>query len=129
MGTTKEWRSVAVILIPLAFLLAFAAVAHVPGLPGISQLFAAQEPSKPQPYTRSTIEKSMDGKISLLEADGTITVRLSTGRPEIVYARDATKIYRNGKKAKFRDLRAGDAVSITYILGSRNAVGIRATGP
>lgn len=70
----------------------------------------------------------IEGTITTVELDGTIVVATAPGSAVIMYARDSTKISRNGKPAQIKDLRVGDKLWARYVPESRSAVEVRATG-
>ena len=70
----------------------------------------------------------IEGTITTVELDGTIVVATTPGFAVIMYAREGTKISRNGKPAQIKDLRVGDKLWARYVPESRSAVEVRATG-
>lgn len=67
-----------------------------------------------------------EGAITLVEPDGTLTVRASDGTNMLVYSRNITTIYSGDKTARITDLKPGEKVIIRYIPSSRTAIEIRA---
>ena len=59
----------------------------------------------------STIIK---GSISVVEADGTVAIGSESGQAVVVYVREDTQIFRDGKPAGLKDLKKGDKVTARY---------------
>ena len=76
----------------------------------------------------SSADRSVEGALAYTEVDGTVVIKPENGAALIVYAGEATKIYRNGSPAKLADLQRGDKVIAAYG-PDRSAIEIRATGP
>jgi hypothetical protein len=73
-------------------------------------------------------DRTVEGTLTYTEVDGTVVIKPENGSALVVYAAEATKIYRNGSPAKFADLQRGDKVMAAFG-PDRNAIEIRATGP
>ena len=91
-----------------------------------SPAVAGQRPDTAAKVTST--DRTVEGTLSYTEVDGTVVIKPENSAALIVYAGDATKIYRNGSPAKLADLQRGDKVTAAYA-PDRSAIEIRATGP
>jgi len=70
---------------------------------------------------------TVEGTLTYTEVDGTVVIKPQDSGALIVYAGDATRIYRNGRPAGLADLQRGDRIRATYA-PDRSAIEIRAEG-
>ena len=71
---------------------------------------------------------AIEGTISVIEVDGTVAIGADSGQAVVVYVRDDTRIFRDGKPAQLKDLQKGDRVTAKYA-SDRSLIEIRANPP
>jgi hypothetical protein len=75
---------------------------------------------------------TLEGEITKVDTDGTITVLQENGRAVFIETEADTRINRNGKAAKADELKVGDVTWVRYkpdfLPDFRKAIEIRATG-
>ena len=74
--------------------------------------------------------ESVEGVLSIKEGHGDFLVRQSDGKAQrfsVGLGQDA-KITRNGKQARYNDLRVSDSIQVQYESSTRKVVAIHASG-
>jgi len=71
---------------------------------------------------------TIEGTISVIEVDGSVAIGTDNGQAVVVYARDDTRIFRDGKPVQLKDLQKGDRVKAQYA-PDRSLIEIRASHP
>ncbi len=77
---------------------------------------------------RAAETTAIEGTISVIEVDGTVAIGADNGQAVVVYVRDDTRIFRDGKPARLKDLQKGDRVQAKYA-PDRSLIEIRASHP
>ena len=86
---------------------------------------AAEKTSQSQSGNYETIE----GVLSIKEGHGDFLVRLSDGRAQRFSMRgDAAEITRNGKQARYMDLKRSDSIQVKFDATNREVIAIHAGG-
>jgi len=77
---------------------------------------------------RAAESATIEGTITVTEVDGTVAIVPDSGQGIVVYVRDNTRIFRDGKPAQLKDLQKGDRVKAQYA-PDRSLIEIRASNP
>jgi len=85
----------------------------------------AEKTSQPQSGNYETIE----GVLSIKEGHGDFLVRLSDGSAQRFSVRgNAAEITRNGKTARYNELKVSDSIQVKYQASNRRVIAIQASG-
>jgi len=85
--------------------------------------FASGSADKTNPY------ETVDGVLAVKEGHGEFLVRLSDGSAQRFMVRgNAADITRNGKPARYSELKVSDSIQVKYKASNRKVVEISATG-
>ncbi|TAL16329.1 hypothetical protein EPN96_09355 [bacterium] len=86
----------------------------------------AQDP-KAAPPTEKYKTTVLSGAVSLIEADGTLVIIDASRKTTLLYVKKETALTKDGKPAKFSDIKIGDLVNAKYA-GANVAIEIRIGG-
>jgi len=85
----------------------------------------AEKTSQPQSDSYETVE----GVLSIKEGHGDFLVRLSDGSAQRFGVRgNAAEITRNGKAARYNELKVSDSIQVKYQASNREVIAIQASG-
>ena len=86
---------------------------------------SAEKATQPQSSNYETVE----GVLSIKEGHGDFLVRLSDGSARRFSVRgDAPEITRNGKPARYNELKISDSIQVKYQASNRKVIAIQASG-
>ena len=86
---------------------------------------SAEKTSQPQ----SSNYESVEGVLSIKEGHGDFLIRLPDGKAQRFSVRgNAAEITRNGKPARYNELKISDSVQVKYDASNRKVIAIHASG-
>jgi len=86
---------------------------------------SAEKATQPQSGNYENVE----GVLSIKEGHGDFLVRLSDGSAQRFSVRgDAAEIIRNGKPARYSELKSSDSIQVKYDAKNREVISIHASG-